>query len=108
ALIEQALVSHETDRHRGVGPRLEFQQDVDIDWFSSVLAPELPDDVAFAVLVLGGDKRGVDLLAGREVDPLHPLLSDDLPQEILDHAPMREEETVAEIVLAQDFSRRDH
>jgi hypothetical protein len=57
--------------------------------------------------VLGGDEGGVDALAGVEVDALPPLLTHDLPQEILDHAPVGEEEPVAEVVLSHDFPGRD-
>src|SRR5215203_1768723 len=104
ALVEQALVTHETDRHGRIRARLELHEDVDVERLVAIQAPELPDDVAFAVLVLRGDKGSVDPLAGVEVNALHPAFSHDLDQEILDHAPVAEEEAVAEVVLSHDFS----
>jgi hypothetical protein len=54
-----------------------------------------------------GETGGIDALAGGEIDALHPLLTHDLAQEILDHAPMAEEEAVAEVVLSHDLTGRD-
>ncbi len=39
-----------------------------------------------------------------EVHVLDPWLVHDFPQKILDHAPMGEEQAVAEVVLSHDFS----
>ena len=68
-------------------------------------SPKPPDDVTLAVLVLGGDKGGIDALAGLEVDAIDPSFAHDLPQKILDHAPVGEEKSVTEVVLSHDFSR---
>jgi len=78
--------------------------DVDVVRLRSVVAPELPDDVALAVVVLVGDEGGAGALAGFEVEMLDPGLVHDLLEEILGHAPMSEEEPVAEVVLSHDFS----
>jgi hypothetical protein len=67
-----------------------------------VTAPELPDDVALSFLPLLGDEGGVHLLRRREIDEVHPGLANDLAQEIPDHAKVRKEQPIAEIVLSQE------
>jgi hypothetical protein len=101
-----AHVSHEPDRHRRIRPRLELHEDIDVDGRLSVLARKFPDDVALAVLVPGRDKGGIDLLAGVEVDEIHPPFAHDVPKEILDHPLMGEKESVTEVVLSHDLSSR--
>src|SRR6185295_13066243 len=103
-LEKNALVARDPDWHGGVRPRLELHEDVEVGRFLAVRAPELPDDVAVAALVLVGDKGGVDELGRAVVDVLDPRLGHDLEEEILDHAAGGEEQAVAEVVLSHDFS----
>src|SRR6266545_3794856 len=96
-------VDHEPNRHGGIRPRLELDEDVDKDLIASILALELPDDVRLAAPEVLGKGRIVRL-TGVEIDAIHPMLAHDLAQETPDHQRLGEEVAVTEVVLSHDFS----
>jgi len=57
--------------------------------------------------MLGRDEGSIDALTGVEVDAFDPTFAHDLPQEILDHPLVGEEQPVTEVVLSHNFPGRD-
>jgi hypothetical protein len=82
---------------------LEFEQDVDVDWLSRVLATEPPDEIALASLMASGGEGGRDSGRRGQIEEVDPSLTEDLVEEIAQHADMGEEKMIAGVVLSQEL-----
>jgi len=96
-LVQQPQVDQDPDGHEGVYRRLKLDQQVDVEPLPLPLDP--PDHVAFAALEIMADVAGRELLQGRKVEILHPLLGDETLEEVSDHLGMGEQQLVAVVVV---------